>query len=146
MSDTTAGQALIAAAGIDSEVQSLSHFEQSAAQGMSPSDSAEHDDDDDDAVKMPHMAGTLSKWTNYIQGWQDRHVCLAKGVLSYYKSAEEKDKMCRGTMDVAHASVNRHEFDNLRFDVSLNDLAYHFRAETHASREKWVEAITDSKV
>ena len=32
-----------------------------------------------------YYAGNLSKWTNYLHGWQDRYIVLRDGTLSYYK-------------------------------------------------------------
>lgn len=44
--------------------------------------------------------GTLSKWTNYIHGWQDRYIVLKEGSLVYYKSEFETDFGCRGAISV----------------------------------------------
>ena len=107
--------------------------------------SADAESDEDEKHALPQMAGMLSKWTNYFLGWQDRYVTLSGGVLSYFKCAEERDKLCRGTMDVTHATFSRHDFDNLRFDITLNDLVFHFRAESNAEREQWVETLTSTK-
>lgn len=54
----------------------------------------EESDLEDDT--MPHREGVLSKWTNYLSGWQNRWIVLRAGALSYYKSEEDKDKFCRG--------------------------------------------------
>lgn len=35
----------------------------------------------------PEMKGWLSKWTNYIKGYQRRWFVLSNGLLSYYRSA-----------------------------------------------------------
>lgn len=34
---------------------------------------------------VPELKGYLSKWTNYIHGWQPRFIVLKDGTLSYYK-------------------------------------------------------------
>ena len=47
-----------------------------------------------------HFAGTLSKWTNYIHGWQDRYIALKEGNLVYYKSEVETDFGCRGAISI----------------------------------------------
>jgi collagen type IV alpha-3-binding protein len=47
--------------------------------------------------RLPEREGVLAKWTNYIHGWQERYVVLQEGTLSYFKSAREKAKVCRGT-------------------------------------------------
>ena len=52
--------------------------------------------------------GTLSKWTNYIHGWQDRYIALKEGSLVYYKSEVETDFGCRGaiSIDKVHFKTN----------------------------------------
>ncbi len=68
-----------------------------------PSDDDENEADvepnlDDDAEEL---SGTLSKWTNYLHGWQDRFMTLRRdGSLSYYKSACEADFGCRGAISL----------------------------------------------
>lgn len=34
---------------------------------------------------VAELKGYLSKWTNYIHGWQPRFIVLKDGTLSYYK-------------------------------------------------------------
>lgn len=45
------------------------------------------DDSDDNNLthSIPELRGYLSKWTNYIHGWQPRFIVLKDGTLSYYK-------------------------------------------------------------
>lgn len=78
------------------------------------------DDDDDDllfsevgiglnrsgvAKKRLTLTGTVSKWTNYIHGWQDRYFSLqSDGSLVYYKSANDTDFGCRGAICVQRVS------------------------------------------
>lgn len=47
----------------------------------SPSDDSDHDTN----CTVPELKGYLSKWTNYIHGWQPRFIVLKDGTLSYYK-------------------------------------------------------------
>jgi hypothetical protein len=49
-------------------------------------------------------------------------------------------------MDILHAVIAPHEFDHLRFSVTLGDLVFHMRAETRELREEWVNALFDTKV
>lgn len=44
------------------------------------------------------------------------------------------------------AVFKRHEFDELRFDVTVSDAAYYLRAETEDMRETWMEALEQTKV
>lgn len=52
-----------------------------------------------------NLAGILSKWTNYIHGWQDRYIVLKNGTLSYYKSEQESGLGCRGALSLAKAVI-----------------------------------------
>ena len=49
--------------------------------------------------------GTLSKWTNYLHGWQSRYLVLRDGTLSYYKSEFDTGFGCRGSVSIAKAVI-----------------------------------------
>lgn len=51
-------------------------------------------------VECPVKKGYLSKWTNYLHGWQERYVVVAQGVLSYYKSELDTQYGCRGSISL----------------------------------------------
>ncbi|KTG40609.1 hypothetical protein cypCar_00012587 [Cyprinus carpio] len=51
------------------------------------------------------FGGVLSKWTNYIHGWQDRWVMLKNNTLSYYKSQDEREYGCRGSLCLSKAVI-----------------------------------------
>lgn len=63
------------------------------------------DEDDYDEESIPQLQGTLSKWTNYIHGWQDRFIVLKEAALSYYKSENETSFGCRGSVSIHRASI-----------------------------------------
>uniref|UniRef100_A0A4W5JBW5 PH domain-containing protein n=1 Tax=Hucho hucho TaxID=62062 RepID=A0A4W5JBW5_9TELE len=44
-------------------------------------------------------------WTNYIHGWQDRWVVLKNNTLSYYKSEDEREFGCRGSLCLSKAVI-----------------------------------------
>lgn len=50
--------------------------------------------------ECPAKRGYLSKWTNYLHGWQERYVVVAEGVLSYYKSESDTQFGCRGSISL----------------------------------------------
>lgn len=73
-----------------------------------PSLSDEEEDDLDctnSQPQLPELQDTLSKWTNYLHGWQERWVVLSGGTLSYYKSEYDTAFGCRGSMSVAKATI-----------------------------------------
>ncbi|XP_073242129.1 ceramide transfer protein-like isoform X1 [Porites lutea] len=109
-----------------------------------PSLSDEEEDDLDctsSQPQLPELQDTLSKWTNYLHGWQERWVVLSGGTLSYYKSEYDTAFGCRGSMSVAKATIQPHEFDDCRFDVSVNDCMYYLRAPDAETRQKWVDGL-----
>ncbi|KAF4077157.1 hypothetical protein AMELA_G00204820 [Ameiurus melas] len=54
---------------------------------------------------VAEFSGVLSKWTNYIHGWQDRWVVLKNNTLSYYKSRDEREYGCRGVLCLSKAVI-----------------------------------------
>ena len=75
--------------------------------------SASGSEDEDDLDSQPEvekrpeigMEGTLSKWTNYIHGWQNRYFLLTNGNLLYYKSEFDTAYGCRGSVSVGKAKI-----------------------------------------
>lgn len=67
------------------------------------------DDSENDAMHQSNgnieVRGYLSKWTNYIYGWQPRYIVLKDGILSYYKSETESDFGCRGAISLCRAII-----------------------------------------
>ncbi|XP_064900921.1 ceramide transfer protein-like isoform X2 [Columba livia] len=88
--------------------------------------------------------GQLS-WTNYIHGWQDRWVVLKINTLSYYKSEDETEYGCRGSICLSKAVIMPHDFDECRFDISVNDSVWYLRAQDSDHRQQWVDAIEQHK-
>uniref|UniRef100_A0A674EUP1 Ceramide transfer protein n=1 Tax=Salmo trutta TaxID=8032 RepID=A0A674EUP1_SALTR len=85
-------------------------------------------------------------WTNYIHGWQDRWVVLKNNTLSYYKSEDEREYGCRGSLCLSKAVITPHEFDECRIDISVNDSVWYLRAEDPKHRLRWIDSIELHKV
>ncbi|XP_076007197.1 ceramide transfer protein-like isoform X5 [Genypterus blacodes] len=107
----------------------------------SSSGSDEDVDVDPESAQPVELGGVLSKWTNYIHGWQDRWVVLKNNTLSYYKSEDEREYGCRGSLCLSKAVITPHEFDECRFDISVNDSVWYLRAEDPEHRLQWIEWI-----
>ncbi|XP_026052632.1 collagen type IV alpha-3-binding protein-like [Carassius auratus] len=90
---------------------------------------------------VAEFGGVLSKWTNYIHGWQDRWVVLKNNTLSYYKSQDEREYGCRGSLCLSKAVITPHEFDECRLDISVNDSVWYLRAQDPEHRNQWIESI-----
>lgn len=61
--------------------------------------------EDSDNENQEELAGVLSKWTNYIHGWQERYIVLSNNTLSYYKSEQERGYGCRGALSLTKAVI-----------------------------------------
>ena len=111
---------------------------------------ASSDSGDDDCYSIesdkPSINGILSKWTNYIHGWQDRYVCCKSGTLSYYRNQDETEFGCRGSISLAKAAISLHEFDSCRFDVCINDSTWYLRAEDESMRQQWIDVIEANRL
>ncbi|XP_060893995.1 ceramide transfer protein-like isoform X2 [Labrus mixtus] len=105
------------------------------------SSSGSDEDVDPESGQPVELGGILSKWTNYIHGWQDRWVVLKNNTLSYYKSEDEREYGCRGSLCLSKAVITPHEFDECRFDMSVNDSVWYLRAEDPEHRLQWIESI-----
>lgn len=92
-------------------------------------------------VAIGELSGVLSKWTNYIHGWQDRWIVLKNNTLSYYKSQDETEYGCRGSLCLSKAIITAHEFDECRLDISVNDSVWYMRAQDPEHRAQWIESI-----
>uniref|UniRef100_A0A8C1CBE4 Ceramide transfer protein n=1 Tax=Cyprinus carpio carpio TaxID=630221 RepID=A0A8C1CBE4_CYPCA len=109
---------------------------------MSDCSSSGSDEDLDPEIELlDELGGTLSKWTNYIHGWQDRWIVLKGNIFSYYRSADEKEYGCRGSICLSKAVITPHEFDECRFDISVNDSIWYLRAENPLLRQQWIDTI-----
>ncbi|OXB66295.1 hypothetical protein ASZ78_004244 [Callipepla squamata] len=104
------------------------------------------EEDPETELGLPvELCGVLSKWTNYIHGWQDRWVVLKTNTLSYYKSEDETEYGCRGSICLSKAVITPHDFDECRFDISVNDSVWYLRAQDPDHRQQWVDAIEQHK-
>ncbi|XP_026673401.1 collagen type IV alpha-3-binding protein isoform X2 [Ceratina calcarata] len=109
-------------------------------------DADDVDEEGSDGVVVPELQGTLSKWTNYIHGWQTRFIVLKDGTLSYYKSEQDSGFGCRGSISLYKANIKAHELDECRFDVSVNDcLVWYLRASNPEEKQRWVDVLKSYK-
>ena len=69
--------------------------------------SSSEDDENDQTFRRspPQRMATLSKWTNYLSGWQDRYVVVRDGILSYYKSEIDLQYGCRGSISLQKVRI-----------------------------------------
>jgi len=91
-----------------------------------------------------NVSGYLQKWTNYIKGYQKRWFSLTNGLLSYYRSPNEMEHTCRGTINLANATISSE--DLCHFVVS-NGAAqtFHLKAANEVEKQKWINALELAK-
>ncbi|KAK3923745.1 Ceramide transfer protein [Frankliniella fusca] len=106
---------------------------------------SDEEDDSENGLDSHEWQGVLSKWTNYIHGWQSRYVVLKDGTLSYYKSKKDTKLGCRGSISLFKATIKAHEFDDSRFDVSVNDSVWYLRAASAEEKVHWVDLLETYK-
>ena len=57
-----------------------------------------------------------------IAGWQPRWFVLdTEGILSYYKSIDEVDQGCKGSMNLAACEIIVHASDKTRLDIAVKN-------------------------
>ncbi|XP_060527737.1 pleckstrin homology domain-containing family A member 3-like [Cylas formicarius] len=92
------------------------------------------------------MEGVLWKWTNYWNGWQTRWFILENGVLSYYKSQDEVNQGCKGSMRVQTCEINVSSVDHTRMDLVIpGEQHMYLRAATSQDRQQWLVALGTAK-
>ncbi|XP_020710765.1 oxysterol-binding protein-related protein 9 isoform X2 [Athalia rosae] len=101
---------------------------------------------------MSTMEGSLSKWTNVVNGWQYRWFVLDDnaGLLSYYTS---KEKMMRGArrgcVRLRGAVIGIDDEDDSTFTITTSSSkddakTFHFQTRDGEERERWVRALEDT--
>lgn len=92
------------------------------------------------------MEGVLWKWTNYWNGWQTRWFILDNGVLAYYKSQEEVNQGCKGSMKVTACEIIVNPVDSTRMDLVIpGEQHIYLRAATSQERQQWLVALGSAK-
>ncbi|CAN8008158.1 unnamed protein product [Ixodes pacificus] len=92
------------------------------------------------------MEGVLWKWTNYWNGWQQRWFILDKGILTYYKSQEEVNQGCKGSVKVSACEIVVHQTDSRRMDLVIpSEQHFYLRAPSAQERQQWLVALGSSK-
>ena len=105
--------------GYDAEVDKESHIRESPVESKlslsgsegedisaigGGSSNGEEDVYEQDTV-VPSVKGCLSKWTNYLHGWQERYFVVGEGILSYYKTEFDTHFGCRGSISLHKAKI-----------------------------------------
>ncbi|KAG5448918.1 Oxysterol-binding protein 1 [Clonorchis sinensis] len=88
--------------------------------------------------------GYLYKWTNYLKGYQKRWFVLQNGFVSYYRNQAEMAHTCRGTVNLANATVT--STGSTTFVISNSSTqTFHLKAINEAEQKRWVSALRSAK-
>ncbi|XP_046389194.1 pleckstrin homology domain-containing family A member 3-like isoform X1 [Ischnura elegans] len=93
------------------------------------------------------MEGVLWKWTNYWNGWQTRWFVLENSVLAYYKSQDEVNQGCKGSIKVSAAEIIAHPGgEGTRMDIVVpGEQHFYLRAPSFKERQQWLVALGSAK-
>ena len=102
------------------------------------------------------MEGKLLKWTNYLQGWQERY-CILKGAIFSYYIPNNNSHMPKGRVHLGVSTIkeNLSNNDNLSEEEKNNDLGfeintgstiYFFKANSMEEKNKWIQTIKKNKI
>ncbi|KXS21385.1 hypothetical protein M427DRAFT_51603 [Gonapodya prolifera JEL478] len=97
----------------------------------------------------PTMRGTLSKYTNVAQGYKPRYFVVERGILSYYRTAQEYPVSCRGSVELSSTDIGVDTGgDRCRFWCVVKGKGgggYHMRARSEVEAKKWVWTLMQAK-
>ncbi|CAJ0572869.1 unnamed protein product, partial [Mesorhabditis spiculigera] len=94
---------------------------------------------------MP-KCGVLKKYTNFMNGYQDRYFEIRNGRIAYFYSKADRAN-CRGQFSMKNVLVEAH-MDNSR-DLILRfpgDIVWYLQAEDAVARDQWLKALTKEHV
>lgn len=89
------------------------------------------------AILPVEFKGWLYKWTNYIKGYQKRWFILENGYLRYYRNQAEVAYTCRGTMNLATATIQHDDSLSIILQNGATSV-FHLKAATETERQQWL--------
>ncbi|KAG8442902.1 hypothetical protein GDO86_011638 [Hymenochirus boettgeri] len=92
----------------------------------------------------PVIEGMLSKYTNLIQGWQNRYFVLDfdSGILQYFVTETSKSQKPRGFLSLAGSAISlSEEAPNMIIVYSANGETYKLKAADVKERQFWMNQL-----
>ncbi|KAM6338968.1 oxysterol-binding protein-related protein 10 [Podargus strigoides] len=90
------------------------------------------------------LEGTLSKYTNLLQGWQSRYFVLdfETGILQYFVNEQSKNQKPRGALSLAGAIISpSDEVPHMLVVYSANGEMYKLRAADAKEKQYWITQL-----
>ncbi|XP_064445042.1 oxysterol-binding protein-related protein 10 isoform X2 [Mirounga angustirostris] len=94
--------------------------------------------------REPALEGVLSKYTNLLQGWQNRYFVLdfEAGILQYFVNEQSKHQKPRGALPLSGAIVSlSDEVPHMLVVYSANGEMYKLRAADAKEKQFWVTQL-----
>ncbi|XP_070247926.1 oxysterol-binding protein-related protein 10 isoform X2 [Myotis yumanensis] len=94
--------------------------------------------------REPALEGVLSKYTNLLQGWQNRYFVLdfEAGLLQYFVNEQSKHQKPRGALSLSGAIVSlSDEAPHMLVVYSANGEMYKLRAADAKEKQLWVSQL-----
>nr|XP_036864524.1 oxysterol-binding protein-related protein 10 isoform X3 [Manis javanica] len=94
--------------------------------------------------REPALEGVLSKYTNLLQGWQNRYFVLdfEAGILQYFVNEQSKHQKPRGVLSLSGAIVSlSDEAPHMLVVYSANGEMYKLRAADAKEKQFWVTQL-----
>ncbi|XP_048115964.1 oxysterol-binding protein-related protein 10 isoform X2 [Alosa alosa] len=91
-----------------------------------------------------HLEGVLSKYTNLLQGWQNRYFVLdaEQGQLDYFVSEQSQSQKPRGSLPLSGASVVPHdELPHMFCIYATNGEIFKLRASDAREQQLWMTQL-----
>ncbi len=93
--------------------------------------------------KAPTYKGYLRKWTNFASGYKLRWFILdSNGILSYYKSQEDTNNACRGSLNMKSAILHLDSSEKQKFEIiSKSGVRWHLKSNYPIETNRWVWSL-----
>lgn len=94
-------------------------------------------------LKAPTYKGYLRKWTNFASGYKLRWFILdSNGILSYYKSQEDTNNACRGSLNMKSAILHLDSSEKQKFEIiSKSGVRWHLKSNYPVETNRWVWSL-----
>ncbi|KAH3685632.1 hypothetical protein WICPIJ_003379 [Wickerhamomyces pijperi] len=91
-------------------------------------------------IQAPTNQGYLKKWTNFATGYKLRWFVLdSDGILTYYKSQDDTNNACRGSLNMKYAILHLDSSEKLKFEIlGKGGVSFHLMGNHPVETNRWV--------
>ena len=88
------------------------------------------------------MEGSLKKWTNMLNGYQERKFILKGSILSYYTEGN----LPKGRCFLPICTIIEQPEDELEFSIDTGSAIFYLKANSKEEKAKWIHKLKIAKV